>query len=235
MRRRPRIRPFLARMTRRQILRASLVGGALGLAGTGAVKGVASQGTGVFLSTHESPDARSAFSLSHDSNSTVGSYDTTVFDPMRYLREFDYGTSALTQDARTIREYRIFSADREIEVAPGERFPAWTYNGRVPGPTLRATEGDRLRIHFQNASSHPHTIHFHGFHPVGMDGVFEIVETGETFVYEFDAEPFGLHLYHCHVIPRLGSGAHIGLPAPVAGAEGHTVDSAVAIGGTSDP
>jgi manganese oxidase len=80
-------------------------------------------------------------------------------------------------------------------------YPAWTYNGQVPGPTLRATEGDRLRVVFKNDGEHPHTIHFHGFHPANMDGVFEQVAPGQEFVYEFEAEPFGMHLYHCHTTP----------------------------------
>jgi FtsP/CotA-like multicopper oxidase with cupredoxin domain len=46
--------------------------------------------------------------------------------------------------------------------ATGHDYPAWAYNGQVPGPTLRATEGDRLRVVFRNESVHPHTIHFHG-------------------------------------------------------------------------
>ncbi|MGQ7372535.1 multicopper oxidase domain-containing protein, partial [Streptococcus suis] len=50
-------------------------------------------------------------------------------------------------------------------------FPAWTYNGRVPGPTLRVTEGDSIRIVFRNRGSHPHTMHFHGIHAARMDGV----------------------------------------------------------------
>ena len=82
-------------------------------------------------------------------------------------------------------------------------FPAWTYNGQVPGPTIRATEGDRVRVTFINQGSHPHTIHFHGWHPPEMDGSLpeQQVMPGGTFVYEFDAEPFGLHLYHCHAVP----------------------------------
>jgi FtsP/CotA-like multicopper oxidase with cupredoxin domain len=108
-------------------------------------------------------------------------------------------------NGRTVREYEIFAQDKEIEIAPGLVFPAWTYNGRVPGPTLRATEGDRLRIRFTNGASHPHTIHFHGFHAGRMDGVPGVgrgdIQPGETFVYEFDAGPFGCHLYHCHSSP----------------------------------
>ena len=77
-----------------------------------------------------------------------------------------------------VREYTLTATDREIEVAPGVFFPAWTYNGTVPGPVLRATEGDTLRVNFVNGGSHPHTIHFHGIHPTDMDGVFEVVEPG---------------------------------------------------------
>ena len=74
----------------------------------------------------------------------------------------------------------------------------------MPGPTLRAREGERLRIRFVNGSAHPHTIHFHGIHPAAMDGVpghraRGSVAAGRAPSYEFDAEPFGLHLYHCHV------------------------------------
>jgi FtsP/CotA-like multicopper oxidase with cupredoxin domain len=100
-----------------------------------------------------------------------------------------------------VREYELRAHDRELEIAPGVFFPAWTYNGTVPGPVIRATEDDLLRVHFTNAGSHPHTIHFHGIHPPTMDGVFEVVEPGHTFTYEFPARPAGLHLYHCHATP----------------------------------
>jgi FtsP/CotA-like multicopper oxidase with cupredoxin domain len=100
-----------------------------------------------------------------------------------------------------VREYSLVAHDREIEVAPGVFFPAWTYNGTVPGPVIRATEDDLLRVSFVNAGSHPHTIHFHGIHPADMDGVFEIVSPGGQFTYEFPARPYGMHLYHCHSTP----------------------------------
>src|SRR3546814_5034229 len=68
-------------------------------------------------------------------------------------------------------------------------FPAGTYNGRVPGPTLRVTEGDRVRVRFENRGSHPHTIHFHGIHSARMDGVPGAGDAlpGGEFIYEFDA------------------------------------------------
>jgi FtsP/CotA-like multicopper oxidase with cupredoxin domain len=122
-------------------------------------------------------------------------------DPQAFLTEFDYGRVSRGAGGRTVRDYEIVAVDRTIEVMPGVFFPAWAYNGRVPGPTLRATEGDVVRVHFTNAGTHEHTIHFHGFHAAGMDGVFEQVPPGGTFLYEFEAAPFGLHLYHCHTMP----------------------------------
>jgi manganese oxidase len=100
-----------------------------------------------------------------------------------------------------VREYQLVAADHDVEVAPGIRFSAWTYNGTVPGPVIRATEDELLRVRLVNAGTHPHTIHFHGIHPAGMDGVFEIVDPGAAFTYEFPARPAGMHLYHCHSTP----------------------------------
>jgi FtsP/CotA-like multicopper oxidase with cupredoxin domain len=122
-------------------------------------------------------------------------------NPMDILYDFDRGMVSQLPDGRTLREYQLVAYDREIEVAKGVVFLAWTYNGRVPGPTIRCTEGDLVRVKFVNAGTHPHTIHFHGIHAANQDGVFEPVNPGETFTYEFTAEPFGLQLYHCHVMP----------------------------------
>jgi FtsP/CotA-like multicopper oxidase with cupredoxin domain len=112
-----------------------------------------------------------------------------------------YPPPALPAKPGRVRKYELVAQDREIEVAQGVTYAAWTYNGTVPGPVLRATEGDILRVEFTNHGSHPHTIHFHGVHPANMDGVFEIVPPGRSFTYEFEAHPYGMHLYHCHATP----------------------------------
>ncbi|MGH8103384.1 MAG: multicopper oxidase domain-containing protein [bacterium] len=127
--------------------------------------------------------------------------DFAPMDAVRFLTAFDYGKVSRLPDGRPLREFLVVAKDIEQEVAHGVKVPLWSFNGFVPGPTMRATEGDRIRVHFYNQGSHPHTIHFHGVHPAGMDGVLEVVEPGRHFVYEFDAEPFGLHLYHCHTLP----------------------------------
>jgi FtsP/CotA-like multicopper oxidase with cupredoxin domain len=144
----------------------------------------------------------------------VGRVSTDVFNPSTFLRSWNFSDlppgrrerfyrETKRPDGSLLREYEIVAIDREIEIAPGVFFPAWTFNGQVPGPTLRATEGDRIKVTFLNQGSHPHTIHFHGWHTPEMDGSLpeHQVMPGGTFVYEFDAEPFGMHLYHCHAVP----------------------------------
>ena len=84
------------------------------------------------------------------------------FNPSDLLRDFDYGRVSTTPQGRTLREWEVVATDRDVEVAPGVRFPAWTFNSRIPGPTLRCTQGDLLRVRFVNGSAHPHTMHFHG-------------------------------------------------------------------------
>lgn len=127
------------------------------------------------------------------------------FDPMQLLVDWDYGTVSTLPDGQTLRQYNIYAADQEIEIAPGLFFPAWTFNNRVPGPSLRCTEGDQIQIRFTNVGSHPHTLHFHGFHTADMDGTPGVgrgeIGVGENFIYEFAAEPFGCHHYHCHALP----------------------------------
>ena len=139
---------------------------------------------------------------------TVGEVDHEAhgFNPTDLLTDFDYGEVSTLADGSTLREYKIIALNKDIEIVPGIKFAAWTYNGRIPGPTLRCTEGDHLRITLLNGSDHPHTMHFHGFHTGAMDGVPTsgaggMILPGKSFTYEFDAEPFGIHLYHCHVFP----------------------------------
>lgn len=105
------------------------------------------------------------------------------------------------------RMYELTAAPQSIEVARGVSFPAWTFYGpapygpTAPGPTLRCSEGDSVVIRLHNGDSHPHTVHLHGIHRGDADGVFEILGPGDNYDYRFTAEPFGLFLYHCHVMP----------------------------------
>lgn len=176
----------MKRISRRQALKRGL----LGIAGAASASSVA-RASAIDKSAH--PDPHTLM--------TGGIPAAAGIDPLKFLRDFDYGTVSRRANGQTVREYRMIAMDRELEVMPGVFYPAWTYNGHVPGPTLRCTEGDLLRVHFHNAGRHPHSIHFHGFHPANMDGVFEQIDPGGAFVYEFEASPFGLQLYHCHTMP----------------------------------
>ena len=71
-----------------------------------------------------------------------------------------------------ILEIDVTARVAEVEVAPGSRVKAWTYDGLLPGPFIRAKVGDRLIVHFTNNLPEPSTIHWHGVRvPIEMDGV----------------------------------------------------------------
>jgi FtsP/CotA-like multicopper oxidase with cupredoxin domain len=141
---------------------------------------------------HTHPTTGHAAMVGHDVPAPGGPHD---------LDELLLPPKELPHKPGRVREYELVARDRTIEVAQGVEFNAWTYNGTVPGPIVRATEDDLLRVRFANGGSHPHTIHFHGIHPGNMDGVFEVVEPGDRLTYEFPARPAGFHLYHCHATP----------------------------------
>jgi len=194
--------------------RALLVGGLVAAGGAVALaKGASSQTapadgamTGHDMTAMQAdPYAAPMPGMAHGNMMTVGRVDhaRNGFDPTPMLTDWYVGTTETLPDGRTLRTFEVEAVDREIEIAPGVFFPAWTFNDRVPGPFLRAKEGERLRIIFRNNGSHPHSMHFHGIHSARMDGVpgAGLIGPGEEFIYEFNAKPFGCHLYHCHALP----------------------------------
>lgn len=205
---------FIQRISRRDFLKALLTGGlAVGGAAVGEralarreepnfgqLKPNSQQDNGGNDVPATDPDIHGTFGA-------VGNVDNerNGFDPHAMLYDYDYGEVSTLPNGQTLREYNFVAIDKDLEVAPGVFFPGWVYNGRAPGPTIRCVEGDRIRIRFSNASTHPHTIHFHGIHSATMDGVPGIgagsIPSGEFTIYEFDAYPFGCHLYHCHSNP----------------------------------
>ncbi len=194
------------KLNRRDFLKTILSGSALfGTTAIGRLGLREINGTAALAPEQNSP--QQAGHGDHGGMGTVGEVDpkSSGIDTQAFLSDFDYGTISELENGQTLREYNIVAVDREIEIAPGVFFPAWAYNGRVPGPTIRCVEGDRIRINFVNGGSHPHTIHFHGIHAGSMDGVPGVgageIHAGQSTVYEFDAAPFGCHLYHCHAIP----------------------------------
>ncbi|MEW6086634.1 MAG: copper oxidase [Chloroflexota bacterium] len=103
------------------------------------------------------------------------------------------------------------------EILDGVTVTAFTYNGTVPGPMIRVTDGDQVRIIVKNELPDPTTIHWHGVEvPNAMDGVPGVtqdpIQPGETFTYEFTAKPAGTFMYHSHYEGDVQVGA--GLYAP---------------------
>ena len=46
-----------------------------------------------------------------------------------------------------------------VTIAPGVDIDAWTYNGTIPGPLIRARVGDRVIVHYTNNLPRPSTVH----------------------------------------------------------------------------
>jgi FtsP/CotA-like multicopper oxidase with cupredoxin domain len=104
-----------------------------------------------------------------------------------------------------IVEVTLESRVESLEVAAGVRTNVWTYNGGLPGPLIRARQGDRVIVHFTNKLPQSTTVHWHGVQvPIEMDGVPGVsqapVETGGSFTYDFVVPDAGLFWYHPHVM-----------------------------------
>jgi len=104
---------------------------------------------------------------------------------------------------RGAKEYELTCTNMKWEVEPGKWVDAMAYNGQVPGPLIRVTEGDLVRVIVHNEMDESTAIHWHGQDvPNAMDGVPFITQPpitpGSSFTYEFRATPFGSHMYHSH-------------------------------------
>jgi FtsP/CotA-like multicopper oxidase with cupredoxin domain len=110
--------------------------------------------------------------------------------------------------------FTLTTSKVEWETTPGQTQTVYSYNGMLPGPEIRVTEGDKVRVVLRNGLPESTTIHFHGLHgiPNAMDGVGNLtqppVKPGRTFTYEFVARPAGTHMYHSHInaMKQVGSG-----------------------------
>ena len=112
-----------------------------------------------------------------------------------------------------VHEVALTARPAEWDIGHAGPTPAWAYNGSVPGPELRVTAGDTLRVVLKNDLPEPTTIHWHGVPvPFAMDGVPDITQTpvapGKTFIYEFPVTTPGTFWYHTHVGYQLDRGLY---------------------------
>ncbi len=123
------------------------------------------------------------------------------------IRQFELkpvGTVPVEQATGQVREFTLEVHRIQAEIAPGVKVEQWAYGfpgqtPTVPGPELRVTQGDLVRVTLVNTFDQPHTIHLHGIVSLAerMDGLTEVLP-GETYTYEFVATDAGTFAYHCH-------------------------------------
>ena len=102
-----------------------------------------------------------------------------------------------------VKEFRLQTSLIEWNILPDARVAAYAFNRQVPGPRIRVTEGDRVRIVVENKLPEPTSVHWHGLTlPNAMDGAAGVTQKpiapGESFTYEFTVEQAGTFFYHSH-------------------------------------
>src|SRR5215211_1739414 len=191
--------------------------GAMGLMGAGAALSAAPVNV-----TIETGNPVSAATTGHEhdttgtTTTTTANQDEMTNDEMDAMHEagvksFPAPTQGLggqplefTMDG----DVKVFNVTCQViqwEHAPGKVVEAYSYNGVVPGPEIRVTEGDKVRVVVKNDMPFSTAVHFHGVMlPNAMDGVPFItqppIKPGEIFTYEFQAREgnAGSHMYHSH-------------------------------------
>jgi FtsP/CotA-like multicopper oxidase with cupredoxin domain len=103
-----------------------------------------------------------------------------------------------------VKVFHLTASQVSWTTVKGNTVTAWAYNGTVPGPEIRVTEGERVRIIVHNLLPEGTTVHWHGlFVPNNMDGVPMVtqdpIKPGTYYTYQFTATPSGTHMYHSHM------------------------------------
>lgn len=147
----------------------------------------------------------------------MGRVHTPNVSPLGY--EMDGNVKVFTLIAQPVIHYLLDGPPKEnsiwhtVNVAKGmmpsefstmflpKKGKLWGFNGSVPGPTIEAYEGDRVRIIVKNELPEPTSVHWHGFEvPNDQDGSGGItqppIQPGETFIYEFTLYQTGTLMYH---------------------------------------
>ncbi|HEY5012424.1 MAG TPA: multicopper oxidase domain-containing protein [Acidimicrobiia bacterium] len=102
----------------------------------------------------------------------------------------------------TVHKLRFDIVEKQIEIAPGVSQLMWTFNGQVPGPTLRGKVGDRFEITVVNHSNQAHSIDLHAS-KVAPNVMMRMILPGKSLLYTFTADHSGIFMYHCGTAPVL--------------------------------
>ena len=147
---------------------------------------------------------RRTFLMNNGALATLALFPTSlVADQSKKANENKFVTPLIPKMDGDVKEFRLFIDIYQQEFAPKMKIHTLAFNNQVPGPEIRVKKGDKVRVIFENRTDLNHTIHWHGMHvPWRMDGVPYVTQMpvmpGQEFVYEFVAEPYGTHFYHCH-------------------------------------
>jgi nitrite reductase (NO-forming) len=121
-----------------------------------------------------------------------------------------------------VKEIRLDTTHKVIEIAPGVKFSAWTFGDQVPGPVIRARVGDRVKFSMTNRSDEPapglkvtaapmmHSMDFHAA-MVSPQDKYRSVAPGQTIRFEFTPNYPGVYMYHCGtpmVLEHIASGMY---------------------------
>jgi len=102
-------------------------------------------------------------------------------------------------------DYTLEIAEVEWELSPKKKIRTTAYNGQIPGPLVRVTEGKPVSIEIVNKLDREEIVHWHGqWIPVAADGSMEegspMIPVGRSSLVEFTPKPSGLHWYHTHAM-----------------------------------
>ncbi|MGY5147270.1 MAG: multicopper oxidase domain-containing protein [Candidatus Nitrosopumilus sp. bin_7KS] len=116
---------------------------------------------------------------------------------------------ALAQTGRTVVEFDLTGESVELPIMGGKTYNAMTFSGQVPGPTLRVTQGDvvkmTLTIPADEVTGHGNDMHASQI----SASAFESVNPGETSMYCYIAEAAGVFKYHCSGVKLIGMDQHV--------------------------
>ncbi|MEU7694448.1 multicopper oxidase domain-containing protein [Microbispora hainanensis] len=125
-------------------------------------------------------------------------------DPVLGADQGDGTRLAAYEVVGSVKVFKLCMSQTDWEVSPGVVKLAYTFNGIVPGPTIKVNEGDKVRVIVQNDLPEHTAVHWHGMVlPNAQDGVPDITQPhilpGETYTYEWTAKSTGTHWYHSHM------------------------------------